>query len=237
MESIRRNAKARAAEEAEEILKRANQFIEKAVREAKEAVTKTAANQAATEKEELRTLRAHQEQERKRILESLSVPKVPAYREKEQEISIGANVRLIANPGQIGKVLIAKGNEIEIEIGSLKMRVKREQLEVVSNAEAKATKRAATREVSQATKYLAEAAERRIDLRGEYGDDAVMQVERFLADASAHGLDRVEIIHGHGTGALSRRITQHLKGHNLVATYRYGEPHEGGSGVTIVELK
>jgi DNA mismatch repair protein MutS2 len=47
----------------------------------------------------------------------------------------------------------------------------------------------------------------------------------------------VEIIHGIGTGALGRRISQHLKGHPLVQTYRYGEPQEGGSGVTIVELK
>ena len=113
---------------------------------------------------------------------------------------------------------------------------KRDQLEFVSKADAKA-KKPASREVSTATKYLAETAERRIDLRGQYGDDGVMMVDRFLADAVAHGFQRVEIIHGHGTGALSRRITQHLRGHEFVKSYRYGEPQEGGAGVTIVELK
>ncbi len=39
-DEIRRTAKKRASEEAEEILKRANQFVERAVREAKEAVAK-----------------------------------------------------------------------------------------------------------------------------------------------------------------------------------------------------
>ena len=236
VETIRRTAKARASEEAEEILKRANQFIERAVREAKEAVGGKPKD-ILTQKEDLRALRARQEQERKEILQSLSVPQVPTVPTPETELAIGSNVRLKSNPGQIGKVLSIKENEIEIEIGSLRMRTKSDQLEIVTNAEAKSNKKLASREVSQTTKYLAEAVERRIDLRGEYGDDAVLKVDRLLADASAHGLDRLEIIHGHGTGALGRRISQHLKGHNLVQSYRYGEPHEGGSGVTIVELK
>jgi DNA mismatch repair protein MutS2 len=233
VETIRRTAKVRASEEAEEILKRANQFIERAVREAKEAAIGTP--EVANEK--LRAMRLKQELERKQLLRELSAPPVLAVSDAEKEIETGSNVRLKSNPGQIGKVLSRKGNDIEIEIGSLRMRAKRDQLEVVSNAEAKSKKKQSSYEVSQTTKYLAESVERRIDLRGEYGDDAVLKVDRLLADASAHGLDRLEIIHGHGTGALGRRISQHLKGHHLVASYRYGEPHEGGSGVTIVELK
>ena len=228
-DEIRRTAKKRASEEAEEILKRANQFVERAVREAKEAVAKP-----EVANDNLRTMRLRQDQERKQLISELSVSETPSV--VEGEITQGANVRLKSNPAQIGKVLSIKGNDVEIEIGSLKMRAKRDQLEFVSKADAKA-KKPASREVSTATKYLAETAERRIDLRGQYGDDGVMMVDRFLADASAHGLERVEIIHGHGTGALSRRITQHLRGHELVKSYRYGEPHEGGAGVTIVELK
>jgi DNA mismatch repair protein MutS2 len=230
-DEIRRTAKKRASEEAEEILKRANQFVERAVREAKEAVAKP-----AEASDNLRTMRLRQEQERKKLIAELSIPEVPSALESENKIVTGANVRLKSNPSQIGKVLSAKGNDVEIEIGSLKMRTKQDQLEFVSKADVKA-KKPASREISQATKYLSETAERRIDLRGEYGDDAVIKVDRFLADASAHGLERVEIIHGHGTGALSHRITQHLRGHEFVKSYRFGEPQEGGAGVTIVELK
>jgi DNA mismatch repair protein MutS2 len=232
VDEIRRTAKKRASEEAEEILKRANQFVERAVREAKEVAAKPEAMS-----DNLRAMRLRQEQDRKQLLQELSIPEHPSTLENESEIAIGANVRLKSNPGQIGKVISTKGNDIEIEIGSLKMRAKRDQIEWVSNADVKAKKNFAKSEVSQATKYLSETAERRIDLRGEYGDDAVIKVDRFLADASAHGLGRVEIIHGHGTGALSRRITQHLRGHEFVKSYRYGEPQEGGAGVTIVELK
>ena len=208
-DEIRRTAKKRASEEAEEILKRANQFVERAVREAKEAVAKP-----AEASDNLRAMRLRHEQERKKIIADLSVPEVPTV--VEGEITQGANVRLKSNPSQVGKVLSIKGNDIEIEIGSLKMRAKRDQLEVVSKAEAKEERRSASREVSTATKYLAgTAVERRIDLRGEYGDDAVMKVDRFLPMLPRMGWNAWSIIHGHGTGALSEGITQHLRGHDF----------------------
>ncbi|HEY3876267.1 MAG TPA: endonuclease MutS2 [Candidatus Kapabacteria bacterium] len=228
-DEIRRTIKKKATGEAEEILKKANQFVERAVREAKEVVKKP------TAQEELRSLRARQESERKQLLKEVAATETPAMQNVKIKLEVGSNVKLISSPGQIGKVLSLKGNDVEVEIGSLRMRTKSEQLEIVTGSSAKEKK--VERNISQATKYLAEAVEQRIDLRGEYGDDAVIKVDRFLADASAHGLERVEIIHGHGTGALSRRITQHLKGHAFVSSYRFGEPSEGGAGVTIVELQ
>ena len=244
IEDIRRTAKAKATSEAEEILKRANTFIEKAVREAKEAATQEvrSVQQKVALKEDqeaLKSVRLRQEQERKKIVADLEAARpvsiAPAL--ADLVLGVGASVKLKSNPAQVGTVISMKGNDVEVEMGSLRMRTKANQLDVISSAEAKDKKKTNSREISQATKYLTETAEPRIDLRGEYGDDAVMKVDKFLADASAHSLDRVEIIHGIGTGALGRRISQHLKGHQFVHSYRFGEPQEGGSGVTIVELK
>ena len=190
---------------------------------------------------DLRTLRARQEQERQALVQALEEQKPkpiePSGDAADLVLEVGANVRLLSDPRQVAKVLAIKGNDVELEVGALRMRTKRSQIEVISRAEVKEAKKTVRRDVTEATKYLSTDVERRIDLRGEYGDDAVMKVERFLADASAHSLDRVEIIHGHGTGALGRRIAQHLKGHPLVQSYRYGEPQEGGAGVTIVMMK
>jgi DNA mismatch repair protein MutS2 len=238
VEDVRRTAKSTATKEAEEILKRANTFIERAVREAREIAAAEVAKPQAKESEDLRSLRRRQEQDRKQLLSDLEKAKPEHVSKNENAVlAVGANVRLNSNPAQIGKVLSIKGKDVEIEFGSLRVRAKQDQVEVVSGAEAKEKRKTSTREISQATQFLAATPERRIDLRGEYGDDAVLQVDRLLADAAAHGLERVEIIHGHGTGALGRRISQYLKGHDLVASFRFGEPQEGGSGVTIVELK
>ncbi len=75
-----------------------------------------------------------------------------------------------------------------------------------------------------------------IDLRGLTGDEAVQLVEKFLDDAFVAGLFKVSIIHGKGTGALRKRITELLRTLKNVKTFNLGEWNEGGSGVTVVEL-
>ena len=51
------------------------------------------------------------------------------------------------------------------------------------------------------------------------------------------GLGRVRLIHGKGTGALRKAVRDVLTAHPLVASFRDGEPSEGGAGATVAELK
>jgi Mismatch repair ATPase (MutS family) len=67
--------------------------------------------------------------------------------------------------------------------------------------------------------------------------EAIDKVDKFLDDAALAGLTPVTIIHGKGTGALRAAITEHLRTHPQVKSYRLGVYGEGESGVTIVELK
>lgn len=237
-EDIRRTAKTKATREAEDLLAKANSFIETAVREAKEAVRQTDAKQSD---DALKELRRKHESERKQLQDkvrkehdSLTAPKPNG--KGDLPLEVGAKVRLATNPGQSGDVISIKDKDVEVQFGAMRMRVKADKLQVISGAEARSTQRE-EKKVSSTTKYLTEFQESRLDVRGQYGDDAISQLDRFMADASARGLERVEIIHGIGTGVLARRVSQHLKGHSLVAAFRYGEPQEGGSGVTIIDLK
>ncbi len=75
-----------------------------------------------------------------------------------------------------------------------------------------------------------------IDLRGLTGDEAVAAVERFLEQATVHGLPMIRIIHGKGTGVLRARIQDLLRSHPRVASFRLGESGEGGAGVTVAEM-
>ena len=79
-------------------------------------------------------------------------------------------------------------------------------------------------------------AKNEIDLRGMMGDEAVTQVQLFLDNAFVSGLHRVDIIHGKGTGALRKRVTEFLKTCPHVKSFRLGEWNEGGTGVTVVEI-
>jgi DNA mismatch repair protein MutS2 len=75
-----------------------------------------------------------------------------------------------------------------------------------------------------------------INLVGLRVDEALSRLEPFLNHASLAGFTEVTIIHGLGTGILSRAVRQHLKGHPLVASYRAGDRAEGGNGVTVATL-
>lgn len=76
-----------------------------------------------------------------------------------------------------------------------------------------------------------------IDLHGLRVEDALEMAEKAVDQAIVGGLDRVKIIHGHGTGALRKAIRQMLSRHPHVETYRFGSPMEGGLACTVVELK
>lgn len=68
-------------------------------------------------------------------------------------------------------------------------------------------------------------------------EEALLDADRFLDDAYMAGLNQVSIIHGKGTGVLRAGISDLLKRHRLVKSYRLGRYGEGETGVTIVELK
>ncbi len=76
-----------------------------------------------------------------------------------------------------------------------------------------------------------------IHLRGMTSEEAIEALDQFLDRAVIAGIRQVYVVHGKGTGALRRTLTDYLKKHPEVDSLRLGNWNEGGSGVTIVKLK
>jgi DNA mismatch repair protein MutS2 len=76
-----------------------------------------------------------------------------------------------------------------------------------------------------------------VKLIGRHVEEAMRSLETYLNEACLAGLGSVRIIHGFGTGALRDAVHAMLKKHPLIASFRYGEKHEGGRGATIAVLK
>ena len=77
----------------------------------------------------------------------------------------------------------------------------------------------------------------RLDIRGRKPEEADFEILKFLDDSYMIGQDRVEILHGKGTGALKKSVKDILDKHEKVKNYYFAPIEFGGEGITIVELK
>ena len=133
------------------------------------------------------------------------------------------------------EVLEIEGDEAVIALGSMRLRTDLERLTKVGGPRRQqVTVRQPAR---RAGDLAAVKAQRRIDVRGQRVDEVVPVVERFVDDAVAANLDRVEILHGKGTGALRQAIRERLADLPGIADFDDAPWDEGGPGVTYVTLR
>lgn len=76
-----------------------------------------------------------------------------------------------------------------------------------------------------------------IHLRGMTVEEAQEALDKFLDSTVLAGMNQVYVIHGKGTGALRKSMSEFLKQHPAVESIRLGNWNEGGAGVTVVRLK
>jgi DNA mismatch repair protein MutS2 len=75
-----------------------------------------------------------------------------------------------------------------------------------------------------------------VDLRGQTSEEAIASVEIALDQGALAGLDRLKIVHGHGTEVLKRSVRSYLSRSVYVKRWWAGTKDSGGDGVTWVEL-
>ncbi len=121
--------------------------------------------------------------------------------------------------------------EVQVQAGIMKINVKASELR--ASRETKEKSKASTRGVSLNLKSVSSS----LDLRGMDSEEAVFKTDKYLDEAYMAGLNEVTIIHGKGTGVLRNSISEMLKRHPHVKKSRLGEYGEGGTGVTVAELK
>ncbi|NJP36699.1 endonuclease MutS2 [Alkalicoccus luteus] len=129
--------------------------------------------------------------------------------------------------------IVEKANDKEytVQLGMMKMKVNKDNLLYISRPKQVETK------PLTAVRGRSAHVKTELDLRGERYEDAMLQVEKYLDDAVLAGYHQVSIIHGKGTGALRKGVEALLKTHRNVAETRLGSQGEGGSGVTIAQLR
>ena len=127
-----------------------------------------------------------------------------------------------------------KNGCVEVQMGIIKSRVASSDLVLDEGA------KSATVNGKSAKSYTANVKSSfslSLDVRGKIGEEAWLDVDKYLDDAQMASVKSVTIIHGKGTGALRNHLWKMLKGDRRVKSFRAGQYGEGDYGVTVVDLK
>jgi DNA mismatch repair protein MutS2 len=204
--------------EAERYLSEVNRKVENAIKEIKESGAKTEV--IRKEKEIIHDLK----EKNKTLFKE--EPEIPV---KKEEIKPGSFVA-VKNTNTVGKIIEINKDHAYLLVGSIKIKVPVENL-----VPAKAQKEEKT-EYSN-TGYELKTPGLRIDIRGKKPDEAEFEVIRFLDDCYSSGINRAEILHGKGTGALKLMVKEVLKRHPRVKGASFAPVDFGGDGITIVDFE
>ena len=145
-------------------------------------------------------------------------------------VSIGQKGVLLGDPDKSGNV--------QVQAGIIKTKTNIKNLMLIDGVKVTFTDKNGKKDSAKkaAERVIAEF-NPEIDLRGEYGDDACFMLDKYIDDAKRAGVKTLRIIHGKGTGALRKAVSDFLRRDSRVASVRIGSVGEGDTGVSIAELK
>ena len=243
-------------EEAKMILSQANALIENTVRQIKEAQaekekTREVRKQVEDFKSQLNDeqdaaidrkiakLREREERKKQRKEQQDVAPAATVAKPEVKTVAVGDSVR-IKGQQKAGVLIALNGNNALVQYGLMKMNVKADSLEAVSNSQIKRENRqiqsVKRSNVADRMRQKSLNFKREIDLRGMRGDEALAAVQLFIDDALMVGVSEVRILHGTGTGILRQLIRDYLATVPGVEHFHDEHVQLGGAGITVVEF-
>ncbi|MFD1456027.1 endonuclease MutS2 [Levilactobacillus lanxiensis] len=140
---------------------------------------------------------------------------------------------LVKSYGQIG-VLMQQLDDghWEVQLGILKMKIATNDLE-----KAKDPAKSAKQPRASVKRSGSNGMSPTLDLRGHRYEEAMAEVDRYIDSALLAGYPSVTIIHGKGTGALRKGVTEYLKRNNRIKSFGFSPANAGGDGSTVVRFK
>jgi len=224
--------------QAKELVKNANQKIEATIKDIREqGADKLATREIRQELQDFQDgLKVEKLAIQNKPKEEKEIVEKDVIEVIEGEITVGSLVR-IKGQEALGEVIGMRGKDAEVAIGDLKTTVKLNRLEKISRKEFKQKTSSKTKVVGVDMNDKMMNFSFNLDLRGKRGDEALMEVDKFMNDALMLGQDELRIIHGKGDGILRTLIRNHLRGYNQVRKTQDEHADRGGAGVTLVSMK
>jgi DNA mismatch repair protein MutS2 len=157
-------------------------------------------------------------------------------RKPQGPLRLGEKVHL-RSLGQDGVVRAMGEDEIEVQVGRLRIRARHADVVRKGESETQAEEAKVTKKSGKITlPYTPDSPGVELDIRGQRVDEGLDAMDRYLERAYLAGLPFVRIIHGKGTGKLRQSVRQALGRNPHVKRFEGGGRKEGGEGVTVAHL-
>ncbi|GGK26684.1 endonuclease MutS2 [Deinococcus malanensis] len=196
--------------------------------------------------ERVRTLRARAQEEsaRPRVMQELrelraaaqkARPAPPIREERGDPIRVGSQVEVPAYNAS-GQVLELRGDDLVVQLGVMKVGVKRRDVRLKQEVKVPAAKGRNGRAVAFAGTAPSNF-QNELQLRGLGVEEAVEELRTAILEAHALKESPLRVVHGKGQGVLRRLLREYLKTDKKVESFHDAEANQGGHGVTIVNLR
>ena len=178
----------------------------------------------------------------RRALQEIKGKFFPPVKGKEKEsgvagLKVGERVRIVSLQSQ-GILTNIEEPLKQVEVLTEKAKVRTSFSDVVP---VKAQEQGQEKETGAPESYLPRRETRNVsselNVIGLTVEDALPRVDHFIDQALLHGLEKIQIIHGVGSGRLRSAIGKYLQEHRGVKKFGSGDVSKGGGGVTVVELE
>lgn len=227
----------------ERILKEANEEARDILQKAKDVADETIRNfhkygNATPIKEmEKQRQKVGKEVARKNAKLSIQPQAKPAGTLTAKDLTLGQKVKVhsLGVEGYVTSLPDGKGN-LFVQCGIIKSKVnirdlslsREEEITIPTRLRSQSSRIKMSKSLSVSTE---------INLLGMTCDEAISALDKYLDDAYVAHLPSVRIVHGKGTGALRKAVSDHLRRQSYIKSFRLGEFGEGDAGVTIAEFK
>jgi DNA mismatch repair protein MutS2 len=167
----------------------------------------------------------------------------PKAQKGPPSIKVGDYVTLRSLRRQAHVDRVIDGQNFEVSMGQMKMRVPRtdiadvEVIQVATPLQASRKRGGVTVQTAHGSLGDSDSVARELNVIGFTAAEAEDEVSRYIDRAFLAGLTRVRIVHGTGMGVLRRTLREFLKSHPHVATFAEASQQEGGQGATLVDLR
>lgn len=207
--------------EAQTIIKNANKLVENTIAEIKE-------NQADN---------AVTKQLRQNLQKELVQNQVKEERKQEKPVVVNGTIEVgdwvqLTNSETTGQVLEINRDNLVVALGDLRSVLKKNRVHKISNKQAKKVVQSNSYTGSMSDAISSFNAE--LDLRGQRGEAAIFELEKYLDKSIMLGFPFIKIIHGKGDGILRKLIREYLKKYIQVNRIEDEHADRGGDGITYV---